>query len=561
MQQSHELRVSARARFGPPSASLRAAGCIAILIAGVTAAASRTPPADAAQLRAGERIYRQGILPSGEPLQASREGAEPMLGKAAACANCHGRSGLGTLEGRIFIPPITPKYLFRSVSADAAELTQTSNEMSGASRSRYTEATLARALREGVDPDGRTFDYLMPRFTLDDGSMHSLISYLGRLSRGPVRGVSDETIDFATIVASDADADERRGMLDVLDHCFGAKGASNQGEASVQSARELQSRGARAWRLHVWELTGQPEEWGQQLRQHLSAQPVFAVVSGLGRKNWAPVHQFCEAESLPCLLPNVDLPVVEEGDFYPVYFSQGVLLEAKIIATRLQTQPTAAAPRRVVQIFRSDDIGAAAAAALQHAAGGDVLKWRQHVLRPGAGALALALNEVRPEDALVLWLRPKDLEALPGRPPAAAAIFASGLMGGLEQAPLPGGWRPVVRMSYPFELPTRRGINMDYARGWFAFHHIPMVAERVQTDTYLACGILTEAVGHMLNNLTPDYLVELIETQLSHRLVNGYYPRLGLAPGQRFASKGGYLVRFEDSADASLVPDGDWIVP
>ena len=562
MQRSRDSRAAGavRARWGLRSLWLGAVGCVAI--AGVSAAASRAPPVDAVQLHAGERIYRQGILPSGEPLLAKLEGAEPMLGKAAACENCHRRSGLGTLEERIFIPPITPKYLFRSVVAGPSEMTPTSSEASGLSRSRYTEATLARALREGVDPDGHEFDYLMPRFALDDSSMHALITYLRQLSRGPMRGVSDETLDFATIIAPDADAKERRGMLDVLEHCFGATGASNQGEASVQSARQLQNRGARAWRLHVWQLTGPAEGWEAQLHQHLAAEPVFAVISGLGRKNWGPVHHFCEAESLPCLLPNVDLPVVAEDDFYPVYFSMGALLEAKMIASRLQAQPSATA-RRVVQIFRADDIGVAAAAALQEARGEGAGRARQWVLEPGAPTSALVhlLKAVRPEDAIVLWLRPQDLRALPEAPPSTTAVFISGLMGGLEQAPLPPAWRAVARMSYPFELPARRGINMDYARGWFAFHHIPVVAERVQTDTYLACGILTEAAGHMLDNLVPTYLVELLETQLSHRLVNGYYPRLGLAPGQRFASKGGYLVRFDGASGTRLVADGDWIAP
>ena len=36
------------------------------------------------------------------------------------------------------------------------------------------------------------------------------------------------------------------------------------------------------------------------------------ITSGIGGKTWAPVHQFCERESIPCLLPNVDLPVVAE---------------------------------------------------------------------------------------------------------------------------------------------------------------------------------------------------------------------------------------------------------
>ncbi len=47
-------------------------------------------------------------------------------------------------------------------------------------------------------------------------------------------------------------------------------------------------------------------------------------------------------------------------------------------------------------------------------------------------------------------------------------------------------------MTYPFDLPDRRGVRLDYPLGWFSFRHIPLVAEQVQTDTFLACGLLAE---------------------------------------------------------------------
>jgi hypothetical protein len=55
--------------------------------------------------------------------------------------------------------------------------------------------------------------------------------------------------------------------------------------------------------------------------------------------------------------------------------------------------------------------------------------------------------------------------------------------------------------------------------------------------------------------------VERIENMLSYRTITGYYPRLGLASGQRFASKGGYLVRFAEPEGTRLVADSDWMVP
>jgi hypothetical protein len=134
-------------------------------------------------------------------------------------------------------------------------------------------------------------------------------------------------------------------------------------------------------------------------------------------------------------------------------------------------------------------------------------------------------------------------------------------MGGLEGSPLPAAWIPLVRMTYPFELPDQRRARMNYPLGWFSIHHIAVPAERVQTDTYIACTVLAEALGTMLDDFVRDYLVERVEGMLSARLLNGYYPHLGLAPGQRFASKGGYIVRFGDSASRRILADGEWTVP
>ena len=79
------------------------------------------------------------------------------------------------------------------------------------------------------------------------------------------------------------------------------------------------------------------------------------MISGIGGKTWEPVHRFCESESLPCLLPNVDLPVVAEKDFYSVYFSRGVLLEADVIAHRLSSAAGSPSPRRILEVFRSGE--------------------------------------------------------------------------------------------------------------------------------------------------------------------------------------------------------------
>jgi len=534
-------------------------GLALLALAGATA---MTAGATAAPPDAGERLYRQGVLPSGRPLRGVREGDVSVEGLTAACATCHRRSGLGSWEGQSVIPPIIGCYLFRPGARNVEDVDLPHVLGFVPHRQPYTEATLARAIRDGVDQQGRRLSYLMPRYALDDSAMRALVGYLKGLTSRPEPGVDRDTLHFATIVTPDADPAARQGMLAVLRQFFADKNAGYRGEAPpLHSTRGVMYRVSRKWDLHVWELSGPPETWEQQLRERQAATPVFAVISGIAGRTWAPVHAFCEHTSLPCLLPNVDLPVAAEQDFYPVYFSKGVLLEASLIARRLRDEHAGATLRRVVQVYREGDVGEAAAAALQAELPAG-LPSVVHVLRSASARqdLAAAIAGVAGGDALVLWLRPADLAALPA-PPATPAVFLSGILGGLEGAPLPSAWRVAARMTYPYDLPAQRKVRMGFPLGWFTVRHIPVVAERVETDTYLACVILSETLGHMQDSFVRDYLVERVEALVSHRLVNGYYPRLGLAPGQRFASKGGRLVRFSGLQGPAVVADGDWTIP
>jgi hypothetical protein len=278
------------------------------------------------------------------------------------------------------------------------------------------------------------------------------------------------------------------------------------------------------------------------------------VISGVGGRTWAPVQSFCEAEELPCLFPNQDLPVDRESDFDSLYLSKGVLLEAELIAHELRARQDKTTLHRVVQIYRAGDVGRDAAAALHAALREDGIPVLDKSLAGASGhELAALLGAVAPGDVLVLWLRTKDIAAL-GNPPAGLpVVYMSGRMGGLENAPLPAVWRNITHLTYPFDLPDHRRVQVDYPLGWFRMEQIPVVAEQAQADTYLVCAILSEAINHMVDTFVRDYLVERIEESLEHRIITGYYPRLALAPGQRFASKGGFVVHFAGPTGTRVV--------
>lgn len=510
-----------------------------------------------------QRIYRAGILPSGQPLRGVREGGVSIEGQAAACVNCHRRSGIGVNEGRTVIPPISGKYLLQAAERALPEAALHSAGTAVARRARYDDQKLVRAIRDGVDADGKPLSYLMPRFTLSDADSALLVDYLKSLSSEPGPGVTHDEVHFATIVTPDADPAERQGMIDVLQHFFSNKNIHERAhDPPLISARRIHYRVIYKWQLHVWELSGAADTWEKQLQARLKAEPVFAVISGVGGRNWTPIHRFCEDETLPCLFPNVQLPVIAEGDFYSVYFSRGVLLEADLIRAQLR-RSAATAGGHIIQLYRRGDIGEAAARALRGQFAGQTADWIDRPLLAGGsrGGVREALASVRAGDTVILWLRGDDLRQLPDNPPAAAAVFASGLMAGLENAPLPRGWRGVTRLTYPVDLPQRRAVRLIQPLTWFHTQGIPVVAERVQVDTYVACQVLSEAVGHAFADMVRDYLIEQIENMVSLKLLDGFYPRLGLAPGQRFASKGGYLIHLATVPGGPVIADGDWLVP
>ncbi|MBM2775029.1 c-type cytochrome [Burkholderia territorii] len=529
------------------------------------AAAESVASAPVAPADAGEAIFQRGILGSGAPLEAVHQDGVRLRGAAAACINCHRRSGLGSKEGNNTVPPITWRYLAHPRARTGEDLDIPYVSGMRVDREPYTEATLARVVRDGIDPDGKPLGRLMPQYALSDADMAALSGYLKRLDARKPSGVTDTVLHFATIITPDADPVKRAGMLDVLQHYFADKNAFPIGATPpLRSTRKMMFMVNRRWELHVWQLTGSPDTWRAQLAQFLARQPVLAVVSGLGGRNWAPVHDFCEEEAVPCLFPNVEVPAGTDRDFYSVYFSRGVLLESDLIAKRIEDErgarPALKTMSSVWQVYRAGDNGERGAQALAAALKAHGIAVSNRVLAPRDG-VAQALHGISRDDVLVLWLRPPDLAALEHVPPASDTVFMSGLLGGLDSTPLPTRWRGVTRVAYPFDLPEGRRVRVDYAFGWFTIRQIPIVAPQVQADTYLACGLLAETLSHLVDAFVREYLVERIEDMLERRILTGYYPRLTLAPGQRFASKGGYIVRFAGADRTTVRADGGWIVP
>ena len=456
---------------------------------------------------------------------------------------------------------------------------------------------------------------VMPRFNLSDPDLQALIAYLRQLSQQWSPGVTETSIRFATVITPDVDPLRRKVMIDMLHTIFRQKNSStvtsahNRTRHHMVTAAEMILGTERSWDLDLWELQGEPHTWGAQLTALYRRQPVFALVSGASNSSWQPIHEFCDREGVPSWFPSVDVPGQNPSD-YAFYFSGGVALEAAVLARHLLD--THGAAGRVIQVYRDDEVGRAAAQVLRKSLEGKSIAVVDRLVSadlPAQQALRNALVSINPKDVAMFWLRSDDVAALGAMKPLSGANYFSSILAKGESAPLSATWRPRSYLVYPYELPEKRAKNLDTFYAWTHLRKVPIVDLAMQSEIFFALNFMTDTLAEMLDNLHRDYLLERAETMLSVRegtkseqetrdrvalgrpgdLVKKFgavtmdeayripitgqlgaeqktrgttlYPHLSLGPEQRFASKGAYIVKFVNDSGSQLAAKSALIVP
>ena len=501
---------------------------------------------DAPDVAAGRRMYRDGIRPSGEPLTATVTGDVPFLGTQFSCQSCHGRSGMGATEGANIVPAITGPFLF----APSAQ----------PKRPAYDPESLSRALREGLDPTGRSLKPLMPRYHISDDEARSLAAYLAGLSPGPAPGVDDKVIRLATVVTDEVSAEVRDDVLAVLRTYVGEKNRQTRRES------ERPDRGTtpasrlptlfREWALDVWTLTGPSEGWREQLEERYRSEPVFALLSGLSASSWGPIGRFCESHEIPCLFPGTDLPDAQEADFYTLHFSRGLELEADLIANHVAAQPV----RNVIQVFCGATPARAAAALrstlTQKGVTTEDLEFACDEPLPVAG-LASRMADV-PRSAAVLWLRHEQLAGLERHLPPGRIYFSSTLLDRDLDGPLLSAPGPVF-VAHPYRLPGESDPGLMRFTVWARTRGIELRHPRLQAEAFFACLAANDALTHIERYFVRDYVLDMLDHAQGMALYLPIHPRATLGPGQRFLTKGGYMLPVVDGQLDTK--DAAWILP
>ncbi len=525
-------------------------------------------------LRLGERIYREGILPSGEVMQGFR-GVNGKAGSVSSpCVKCHLRSGLGSIKGGDAVPPVTGRMLYQpyvkgTLFTQTIKPAKSQFVINRARRQAYTDETLAEALRTGINPDGIPLNEVMPHYNLTDKEVKVLTYYLKSLSYDPSPGVDSKTLRLATIITDKVSAEDRRAMLAPLEEFIALR--NSQAKIFEVRARYMGMWGMagaadlayRMLSLAVWELQGPPEKWRSQLAEHYRQEPVFALVGGISSGTWQPVHSFCEEEKIPCLFPVTDLPVVSATDWYTIYFNKGFQQEGEAAAHFLNSSgiPQQAA---VVQIMQESAEGDALATGFQKA-------WQEGLGRNppetivlkkqeplSQGLLQQAVDSYKPS-VLLLWINGESLPVLE-RIAAAAdrpklVVASSGLMQ-KDIWRLSDKARELTYFTYPFRLPRDEDKFNSTASLKITRPLYQENGKRISTRVYSMLQILQLGMLHMENNFYRDYLLDIL-SQIPDQILPDY-ERLTFNGEERYAAKDCNIVQLTAGTRPELVKKSDF---
>jgi hypothetical protein len=530
-------------------------------------------PAEEA-LKLGERMYRQGILPSGEPMMALVAEDIEVDSTMFSCQSCHLRSGRGSLEGTVITLPTCASWLYKPlVGREMRETTKVPEYLSPPPfRDAYTDQLVARAIWTGKDPNGREFNWVMPRYKMSTTDMEILVHYLKNLSAAFSPGVDETTIRFATVVGRDVSLEDRDAMLEPLKAVVRDRNSQvRHNERRAQHGpfeMEEMYNPYRRYSLAVWELHGKPSTWSAQLEDYYNEAPVFALLGGIVKGDWAPIHSFCERYQLPNLFPVTDFPVVSENDWYTLYFDKGAYQEGEAAARFLRRFEGPARDAPVIQVLRdsraSRDLAAGFATARMTMG---LPPARDRVLPPDQmvdAAFWSRLGSEHPGAVLALWLEQGDLaelSALATAEPRPPLVFVSEGLLGEKVLTVPGALRPFTFITHPGSLPEDVGRSRTAVELWLKAKGLPVTNYAIQARVYFLSWALAQMIHMMRDDFYRDYFLDLADMMRDETYsVASIYPRLSFGPGQRYASKGCYVVQLDNSDPPKLVKRSEWVI-
>jgi ABC-type branched-subunit amino acid transport system substrate-binding protein len=514
----------------------------ALTLSSVGAQEQKSPPVErarglTAQERRGRAIYLRGESPSGREIKAV-VGEVDVPASTVTCAGCHGARGEGKTEGGVTAGNLTWANLTKPYGH---------THPTGRKHGPFDEASIMRAVSDGVDPSKNVMLAAMPRYQMSPEDAADLVAYLKRIEDDHDPGLTDASVRVGTLLPTAGPlAAAGAAMRDVLAAYF----------------NELNAGGGlfgRRVELQFAETGAAPAATAANARRLVEEGQVFAFVGGLSAGADASVAALAQELEVPFVGPATLLPQPGAGR-YVFYLMPGFAEQARALVNfhaqrRAQTRP------KVAVVYEESEVATAAATAAAEqcvkAGCGPVQKLTYTRGKLDAAALVASAKGA---DAVFFFGAGgdetafiKEAEAAVWRPD----LFLLGALTGRELvASVPVGFKDKVFLTFP-SVPADvteaggaelRSLSQKYK---FELRHAA-----AQLSALAAAKVLAEGLKRGGRDISRERLVTALEGLYEYE--TGLAPRLTFGPNRRVGAAGAYVVRI-DPERKEFVPASGWV--
>jgi ABC-type branched-subunit amino acid transport system substrate-binding protein len=490
----------------------------------------------------GKHIYTKGESPDRRVITARLQRTESAAPAAIIpCISCHGTDGRGS-DDEVAVAPLEIDW--RSLSAPEG------HRHEQRAHGPFDEATVARAIIAGVDPDGNSLDAMMPRYNISDEDMADLIAYLKVIETQLDPGLSESRIRLGTVLPMEGQlAGVGRAIRDTLEAYFDTVNGSG---------------GIHGRRLELvvapWGKNDDPAIW--QARDLLAAEPLFAIVSSHLPGYDAELAALAGEQQIPLIGPYTFFPP-ENGDHYGYgfYLLSGLAQQAEALvdAAVARLDPKASRLAVVHPLLQSFDT---LADAVRQRAGHYKLEpvvTSTYALNAfDAGATVSTLIDARADAVVFLGSAAEFVqfghaaERLGWQP----LLLAPASLAEREVFDLPASFGGSVLLSYstlPSDYSAAGAAEFEQLHDDYEFDYQHSAA---QIAAYTAARLLVEGLERAGRALSRERLLHALERLDSFHA--GLVPPLSYGPNRRIGSLGAYIVPV-NLVTGRLEAPGAWI--
>ena len=443
---------------------------------------------------------------------------------AFACANCHGLMGEGTQEGGLTAPSVVWRSL---TQAHTSALTTKE-------RGPYTEATLVRAMRDGLDPAGARLHPGMPHYRMTNEQAADLIAYLKKLGSELDPGLSEMTIKIgAALPLTGPLAPLGQDIRDTL-------------SASFAEANEQGGIYGRRFELVVEDSRGDLSGTNEATRKLVERDKVFALMGSFEPKGAHEANEFLKRAEVPLvgpvtLSPHLTLPP-NRFIFYllPTFSDQARSLVDFIISQRKPEERRVRAAVIYMKGELEEDAleGLRAQARLRSV---DLVFEQRYEAGHFAPAASVAELARKKADYLFFFGNGRDIASCAKeleRVQLKVSLVSSVMMFGREAFNLSPEMASRTILSYPSALPEQNDfagfINIMQRRG------VNLRSPAFQTVAYASSKTLIEAVKLSSRKLSRATLINALEGLRDYR--TGVIPPISFGSNRRVGVEGSFVV-------------------